>query len=218
MLQVDRFAWPQVCGRLGQSVPAELDRLADRLLAAGERGARVVGLAAPSTGNGVSTALLCAARQLARRGVRVALVDGNLADPQLARRLGLLPEIGIEELLAGREPLEEVVIESAAEPVVVAPLCRPWAEEWDADAAGRLRRAVTTLAGAYDLVLLDLGSLDAAAPGGFALVRALAGRLGGVALVRHAEGTTKERVSDACRALADEGVEVRGLIENFTRR
>jgi Mrp family chromosome partitioning ATPase len=218
LLQVDRFAWPQVCARLAQSVPAELDRLADQLLAAGERGARVVGLAAPSAGSGVSTAVLCAARQLAGRGVRVALVDGNLADPQLAGRLGLLPEFGLEELLAGRQPLDEIVIESAAEPVVVVPLCRPGDEELDGDAAARLRRALATLAGAYDLVLLDLGSLDAASAAGFSLVRALAGRLGGVALVQHAEGTTKERVSDTCRALAQQGVEVWGLIENFTRR
>jgi len=218
LLQVDRFAWPQVCARLAQSAPAELDRLADQLLAAGERGTRVVGLAAASAGSGVSTAVLCAARQLARRGVRVALVDGNLADPQLARRLGLLPEFGLEELLAGRQPLEEIVIESAAEPVVVVPLCQPGDEELSGDAAARLRRALATLAGAYELVLLDLGSLDAASAAGCSLVRALAGSLGGVALVQHAEGTTKERVNDARRALAQQGVEVWGLIENFTRR
>jgi len=218
LLQVDRFAWPQVCARLAQSVPAELDRLADQLLAAGERGTRVVGLAAPSAGSGVSTAVLCAARQLARRAVRVALVDVNLADPQLARRLGLLPEFGIEELLAGRQPLEEMVIESAAEPVVVLPLCQPGDEELSGDAAARLRRALATLAGAYELVLLDLGSLDAAGAAGCSLVRALNGGLGGVALVQHAEGNTKERVNDARQALARQGVEVCGVIENFTRK
>jgi len=177
LLQVDRFAWPQVCGRLGQTVPAELDRLADQLLAAGERATRILGLATPIADSGVSTAVLCAARQLARRGVRVALVDANLADPQLARRLGLLPEFGLEELVAGRQPLEEIVIESAAEPVVLVPLCRPSDEELSDDAATRLRRALSTLAGAYELVLLDLGSLDAASAAGCSLVRALNGDL-----------------------------------------
>jgi len=217
MLQVDRFGWPEVCERLGRSAAAELDRLADQFLAAGERDGGVVAIAGASAGSGASTAVLCAARQLARRGVRVALVDCSLTDPQLARRLGLLPEFGLEEVLAGRQPLAEMVIESAAEPVVVAPLCRACSEAWDEAAAARLRETVATLAGAYELALLDLGSLDGPTLEGLSFVRALSGVLAGVVLVQHAAGSAEDRVSEVRRAMAGQGTKVLGLIENFTR-
>ena len=211
------------CGHFWQEErPAEFasiigDFLAEQLLAARDRGIRVVGMVGCNSGNGTSTTLLCAARQLAKRGTSVAIVDANLADPQLARRLGLLPELGLEDLLDGRQPLEEVAIESVSDKVALAPLGSAYIRQLDSEAAGRLSGAIETLADAYDLVLVDLGSLENSAVADGSVVEAIRVRPTAVVLVQHDETTTEDRLIEAGRTLGHPGVELLGLIRNFRR-
>ena len=101
--------------------------------------------------------LLCAARRLAARGKKIVIVDADLSDPQLAKRLGLLPQLGWEDVAAGRQPVEEVLIESATDNIAVLPLCTPLDISGISYAAKRLMaECLNTLRNNYDLVLMDL--------------------------------------------------------------
>ncbi len=217
LLRVDRFAWPSVCQRLAHSAASALDGLADQLVAARDRGIRVVAMAGCRPGDGASTALLCAARQLVGRGLHVAVVDANLVDPQLARRLGLLPELGLDDLLGGRQPLEELAIESTAEAMVLVPLSHPVAEKLDGTSAPRFSAAIDALVGTYDLVLVDLGSLHEPAAAEGSLVRALRVVPTAVVLVASERPTAPLLAGEARRMLDRAGVELLGLVENFRR-
>jgi len=155
------------------------------------------------------------AEGLAKAGCNLAIVDINLADPQLARRLGLLPEIGLEDLLAGRQPLEEIAIESVAETAVLAPLRDARSDPLDEAAARRLSEAVDALAGAYDLVLIDLGSLGDGAVADGSLVRALGSCPAAVVLVQHERTAAEAALLEAQRMVEGSGGQLLGLVTNF---
>ena len=104
---------------------AAIAEMADGLQSIGDSGRKIIGLAGCNRGEGVTTMLSAAARNLVSRGRKVALVDNNWNNPQLARSLGLLPQIGWEESLSGGLPLEEIVIESLADGLAVLPVREP---------------------------------------------------------------------------------------------
>jgi hypothetical protein len=111
LLQVDGFVWPSGCTRLSTSSGGQIDQLADALTGGLDRGQRVLAVSACHRADGCTTLLLCVAQSLARRGLKIALVDADTDNPLLAQRLGLVPEAGWEAVLAGRLPLGEVTIE-----------------------------------------------------------------------------------------------------------
>jgi Mrp family chromosome partitioning ATPase len=222
MLQVDRFTWPAVCRRLDEAAPEELDRLADGLVDVMARGNSVVAVAGCRRGEGATTLLLCAGRRLAELGLNVLLADADLADPQLARRLGLSPQSGWEDVLTGRLPLEEVVIESVGDRLAVLPVCRALAKDDDeedeqSEDETRLAESLQTLSAHYDLVLLDPGPMEELGAVGGSLARSIGSRLDAIALVHHAGVTPPEDLDEVrCSLAASEIVEV-GVIENFVR-
>ena len=95
--QVDRFTWPRICRRLVARAAEEFNRLADALLAANARGQKALAIAGCCRGEGATTLLLCAARRLAERGIKLILVNADLNRPRLAKRLGVQPQSGWNE-------------------------------------------------------------------------------------------------------------------------
>jgi len=221
MLQVDRFHWPKVCRRLVEQAGQELDRVADALEAAMTRGRKVLAIGACRRGEGATSLLLCAARRLAERGFKVVMVDADVAQAKLARRLQLLPEFGWEETLAGRVPLEEVVIESADDGLALLPVCAPLCDTdlspISTEVETRLAEGIATLAAHYDLVLVDPGPLEDFDAAGAAWARAVAGRLDAVALVHKARTTSQKRLAELQHALSEAGTQQVGVIQNFVR-
>jgi Mrp family chromosome partitioning ATPase len=216
MLQVDHFAWPKVCQRLESIAEVELDRLADTLMAAAKQGLKVVGLGSGQRGEGATTLLLCAARRLATRNVKTVLIDADLGEPQLAKRLGLLPQLGWEDVAAGRQPVEEVLVESAADNLAVLPLCGPLVISEISYASQRIMaESLDTLRKNYDLVLMDLGPLEIPQSLGDLTSGGLNCRIDAVAVV-HKVGKILATCLPAVRqSLASAGVAVAGVIENF---
>jgi Mrp family chromosome partitioning ATPase len=216
MLQVDHFAWPRVCQRLESIAAVELNRLAETLLAAAKQGMKVVGLCGGQRGEGATTLLLCAARQLLARNVKTVLVDADLAQPQLAKRLGLLPQLGWEDVASGRQPVEEVLVESAADNIAVLPLCGPLTISDISFASQRIMaESLDTLRKNYDLVLLDLGPLENPRSMGDLASGGLNCRIDAVTVV-HKVGKILATCLPAVRqSLAAAGVAVTGVIENF---
>ncbi len=216
MLQVDHFAWPKVCQRLESIAALELDRLAETLIAAAKQGMKVVGLGSGQRGEGATTLLLCAARQLVARNVKIAIVDADLAEPQLAKRLGLLPQLGWEDVAAGRQPVEEVLVESAADNLAILPLCGPLAISEISYASQRIMaESLETLRKNYDLVLLDLGPLESPQSLGDLTSGGLNCRIDAVTIVHKTGKILATCLPTVRQSLASAGAAVIGVIENF---
>ncbi len=211
LLQVERMTPSPIGERLQQRVSAELDRLADALMAVAERGRKVIGFASDQPGQGVTTVLGAVALRLAERRRSIAAVDANLTHPQLASEAGLLPEYGWEKALETPMPLEELVIESVEQPIGLMPLCREFDAAHFPDDFTFFRDALATFREYYDLVLVDVGvPCDA-------LIGRMLRTLDTVLLVFDARRTQTECLTDLHRALNRAGVNVAGMIESFDR-
>ena len=215
MLQVDQFAWPRLAKRLGSQDSGLVGDLADALLKAADAGRKTLAIGGCWRGDGVTTLLLSAAKQLIARGLHIALVEGNLADPNLDRSLEVLPEFGWEDVLAGRLPLEEVVIESIGDgSVALLPVQTPLAGSID-DEADVIAENLDTLRDAYDLVLVDLGPLEGRLTVEPSSTRTLVKMMDTVVLVHNCKEISKSRLARTGRHLRETGVAVEGVVENF---
>jgi Mrp family chromosome partitioning ATPase len=217
MLQVEHFLWPKICAQLHMVAVRQMDQLADAIANAVGGGHKVIAVGGCRAGDGATTLSLCAARQLARRGLRVVVVDGSFNDPQVATRLGLLPQHGWEDVLAGKLPLEEVIVDSTEDRLAVLPVVRP-----QSGMDGLFQQKTTmaasldTLSQHYDVVLIDAGALEdrlsAWAPG-----PGNASRLDGAVLVHNLRAINADRLAEVGRGLAAAAVVQVGVIQNFTR-
>jgi Mrp family chromosome partitioning ATPase len=187
-LEVDAFHWPAVCDELVTNHKARWQTAVDTLVAADDAGRSLIGVAAATPGAGATTVVACLARLLVEAGKTIALVDGNFSNAHLAAALGLGVEAGWEDVLAGRSPLAEAVIQSIGDRVAVLPLVgggAPAAAQLDA-----IHASVTAgvLRYHYDMVLFDLGAVSHDFQGPVARRIVQQCRLDGVALVAGADG------------------------------
>lgn len=74
----------------------------------GEHGTMM--LTSASQGDGKTTSAIAFALELAEAGHAVVLIDGDLRKPDVALRLGLHVEHGLEDVAAGRTPLEQALV------------------------------------------------------------------------------------------------------------
>lgn len=215
MLEVDRLLWPTVVTRLDAS-QGVLEPIIAALRAGATQGRKVVAVVGCRRGEGCTTVALAAAKRLARQGMRVVLVDADFDHPRLARRLGLAPQRGWEEVLSGSLPLAEVVIESLADRLALVPAReplgaavplpgRPW------DPAG----ALDTLRSHYELVLLDLGRLSKPNKTGIGLFDSAPRWIDAAVLVHNVRSTSQLELTRAQQRLSAAGIAQLGVVENF---
>ena len=165
LLQVDGLGWPKVCKKLAKKAGGQIETLAGRVESEAGGGRNVIGFVGDCAGSGCTTLLLCVAKHLAE-GLRVVVVDANSGNASIARDLGLLPDVGWKDVVAGRLPLVEALIDSVNDGLTVLPYSGHQDVEYGecftegsdgGDGVEDLRR----LALHYDLVLADLGVLPA---------------------------------------------------------
>ncbi len=214
--QVDSLAWPSGCTRVSMVASDQVDRLADALMTGRERGQHVVALSGCCRGDGCTTLLLCAARRLAERGLNVLIIDADFAGPLLARRLGLVPETGWEEVLAGRLAVGEVIIESIQDRLAVMPLCGSLPSgACPAEGLADPKSSLRSLREHYDLVLVDLGALGEQAADDNALARPVLDWIDAVVLVHNVRATPQAELHQARDRLRAAGLVELGIAENF---
>jgi Mrp family chromosome partitioning ATPase len=215
--QVERFTWPRVCRRLIGRAADELDRLAEALLTANARGQKVLAIAGCRQGEGATTLLLCAARRLAERGIKAVLVDADRTRPRLAKRLGVQPQFGWDEISADEDgSLNQAVVEAASNNLALVPLREPSAEHQPASGGwSNLGACLKTLRDHYELVLVDPGPLEDIALFGDALAPAAGGGIDALLLVHNQRITSENDLAEIEQRLTAAEIAVTGLIENF---
>jgi len=216
MLQVDGFAWSERATSLRLAAGIQVDRLADGLAAGIADSRKVVGVAGCGRHQGCTTVLLCAAKRLLDRDLKVVLVDGDFAHPALAARLGVLPDAGLEAVLAGRLKLEDVAIESIDDSIVVVPVASPCtAAAKSPEGQAILSAAAATLRKHYDLVLVDLGEVEHRTQVEAAAVRAVPRWVDAVVLVQDVRSTPQGEIAAVSQRVGAEGIANFGVVENF---
>ena len=158
-LEVDAFRWSAVSTELLERGRPLLQNALQTLLAADDAGRSLIGVGGGQRGAGATTMVACLARLLVEAGKSVAIVDADFLTAGLAPSLGLAAEIGWEDVLAGRVPLAESVVQSISDRVALVPLINggaPAAEKLDT-----IHASVTAgvLRYHYDMVLFDLGAV-----------------------------------------------------------
>ena len=216
MLQVDQLLWPDVWQRLHNSAAGPLAQLTDGLKTIVARGQKVLGFGSCDTEEGVTTLVWVAARRLAAQGLKVAMVDANLASPKLAASLGLFAQVGWEETLGGQVPLEEVAVESIGDSLTLVPLREPPANPGEM-LVGQQQMAANfaILAENYDAVLVDLGPLEGEEASTGAMGPGVRHGINAVVLVHNVRSTTPNRIEDLQKNLAAAGIVHAGTIQNF---
>jgi len=216
--QMEQFTWPKMCRRMFARAAEELDRIADAFIAAKQRGQTVLAVSGWNYGEGATTLLLCAARRLAERGIRIVLVDADVERPRLARRLGVQPQAGWNQSAMPPQgtSLAEVIVLATINNIALAPACEPssGAERPTGNRSG-LADCLETLRTHYDLVLVDLGPLENVLAGlGSAGENPFRG-IDAVVLVRDPRLTTQEQSGEIESQLTAAGITIPGIIENF---
>ncbi len=228
-LEVDQFRWPSVCDQLADQHPTVLDPVVEAVREAVGQGRTLIGFLGAQPRAGCTTMLLSVARCLAASGNRVAVVDADFATAALATReesgldlasqLGLVATVGWEDVLAGRVPLAEGVIQSATEPMAVLPILRrpnSADESLQVIQTHGIQASVTAgvLREHYDVVLVDLGC--ATQPVQVSTVRAIVQhcRLDATLIVTRESAAGPERLSSGVLTPTPETICL-GVVENW---
>jgi Mrp family chromosome partitioning ATPase len=211
-----RLAWPRNVEVLIAAAGSEFADFAREMQDRVHAGRKTLVVTGVERGEGRTTVLLALARLAVNRNLRTAVVDVDLASPQLAEQLGLRPELGWDDVYAERLPATDALIESIDDHLTVLPLRNPPADPRSLAGKAGLGDILTELRNRYDLVLLDAGPLTndpqaidlAAVLGGATIDDAL--------VVRDRRRTHPKQVQAVCRRLSALGVRHWDIAENFT--
>ena len=216
LLRVEHFLWPEACLGMSQQAPEQLNLLTDSLVRQSAQGRTVVGFGVYGAGEGCTTILLSAARSLASSGMKTIMVDADFDNPCLDERLGIACQIGWGDVLDAGEPLEEAAVESDRDRLALLPLGRQSSDGNDgSDRRGHLASVLRQLREHYDLVLVDLGKLDADAFSGDRLGRSLGECIDAVVVVRDVRNGARSELDEVKRLLQKAELVELGVVENF---
>lgn len=211
--EVDAFRWPAVCTQLDEASGRKLAQSGDELYMAVQDGLKVVAVTSTERHEGRTTIALSLARSAATAGCRVALLDADGANPELARRLGLDSPCDWHQIRRRHQPLHEAAVASLDDRVTLFPLTVP-----DDDLSGRLDDPTLTgvlqeLKGAFDLVVVDTQPVAEGDPRVAAATCPC--EVDMVLVVRNVQTTPPEACLKSVMRLRGMGVRAVGIVENF---
>jgi tyrosine-protein kinase Etk/Wzc len=170
---------------------------------------KVVLISGPTPGIGKSFISANFAAVLGTGGKRVLLIDADMRKGHIHKSFGLERGLGLSELIAGSQQLDQVIHRGVSEQVdliTTGTLPPNPAELLMSPATGAL---LQTLAAQYDIVLIDSPPLLAVSD-----TQVLAPQAGTVFLVARSEISTLGELQESSKRLAQSGVAVRGVIYN----
>jgi protein-tyrosine kinase len=190
----------------GSPIRRYYEDLGKNLLSVGE-GVKSVVVTSPEPGAGCTSVCLGLGAALAGMGHRAAVVDCNLANPQLHRMLGEPNFVGLTSGLRGDRNLERYGHELAPGLLIVS--TGPVPSDPSLLETGRFVEAVRGLEAGRDVVILD-------APVAGRVLRSqnLSSGFDGLLLVIHASRTSKGTARETTDDLLDAGTNLLGVVLN----
>ena len=209
------FAGPTSAAHLDEASGRKLTQSGDELYMAMQDGLKVIAITSAERQEGRTTIALSLARSAAAAGCRVALLDADCANPELARRLGLGRPV---RLAAGRDVVASRWARRrsprSTNRVTLFPLTVP-----DDDLSGRLDDPTLTsvlqeLKRSFDLVVVD--TQPVAAGDARVAVATCPCEVDMVLVVRNVQTTPEDKCLASVGSLRAMGVRAVGIVENFT--
>ena len=152
--EIDRFPWPAICDEIKDRVDSELGRAISSIEEACEnRGGNTIILTSARSGSGRTTMTLCLAREAARQGKSVAIVDLDHAGAGMLDCMGIEFEHGIESLQQQNVTAESICVTAVEEGISLLPTANPFHPEHCV--TPETRDMLRTVSGHHDLVLID---------------------------------------------------------------
>ncbi len=211
--EVDAFRWPEICKQLDDVTDGRLTQSGDELFVATQDGLRVLAVTSTDRLEGRTTLALSLARTAARAGTRVALVDADAANPELARRLGMEAPCDWREVVSRGEPLSEAAVASLDDHVTLFPKTFPMDDESNSfDEV--LLASVRELGKHFDLVVVDLPPVALGNMPGKGVLEPCP--IDMVVVMRNVRATSQEQTMATVSSLRRLGVRAVGVVENFT--
>ncbi|GIW98494.1 MAG: exopolysaccharide biosynthesis protein [Pirellulaceae bacterium] len=211
--EVDQFQWPEACDRLLRRHYKTMELVGRNLQRASQQGLHVLAVTAPRSRQGATTVSACLAMLAGVHGLHVALVDADLERPSLVEHLNLELDMDWRDALQRELPLEEVAVRSIDDQVTLIPLLRAVETTELEGLHSRLTHMVRQLSEGFDLVVVDVGNLEASRSvvpvwGKQALIDA-------VATVVDCRHKTEVKLEHCFRRLRNYGIQSLGMVENF---
>ncbi len=211
--EVDQLQWPQVCMQLMDARMDSLTQVAKHLIDACQEGLQVLAVTSPQGGEGRTTVACCLARLAGSRGLKTAIVDGDIENPTLCLQTNLEIEKDWQAALINQTPLEEIAVHSIDDQITLVPLLSPIDQDELPVDDQRIANMLIELSESFDLVIVDMGHMNS--PNGLMISLAEQGIVNAaIAVIDHRTSTT-QRIETCIRRIRQAGVNSIGLVENF---
>jgi Mrp family chromosome partitioning ATPase len=214
--EVEQLAWPSIVEEITGGDSAGFANAAKLLKATAEAGSKTIAVLGASAAVGTTTVSLCLTKSLLAHKRKVALIDANLAHPDLGNQLRLNVRTGWEEALSGKVQAADVAVRAIDEPVVVLPLCSSIGVPPDSEQMKQAAEAFEQVRQHADILLLDAGSFSKGPASFVTAGTPRSNMIDAVVVVRDPQETSDVDLSKLLGQLQAMRLEPIGVIDNFT--
>ena len=211
--EVDQLQWPEVCVKLMNARMNSLNHVTKHLAEACQEGLQVLAVTSPEGGEGRTTVACCLAMLAGSRGLKVAIVDGDIENPTLSLQTNLEIENDWQSAIMNHLPLEEVSVHSIDDQITLIPLLGPVDQNELPCSDQRIADMLIELSESFDLVILDIGHMNS--PNGLMSTLAEQGIINAAIAVIDHRNSSIQRTETCIRRIRQTGVTSIGLVENF---
>lgn len=211
--EVDQLQWPEVCIKLMDARMDSLNHVTKHLSEACQEGLQVLAVTSPEGGEGRTTVACCLAMLAGNRGLKVAIVDGDIENPTLSLQTNLEIESDWQSAIVNHLPLEEVSVHSIGDQITLVPLLAPLDQNELQSSDQRIADMLIELTESFDLVILDIGHMSS--PNGLMSTLAEQGIINAAIAVVDNRNSSTQRTETCIRRLRQAGVSSIGIVENF---
>lgn len=210
--EVDRFRWPSLADRLLKEEEDYFGHAGQKLMEASQQGLKTLAVTASAAGEGCTTLAICLARAAAKTGARVALLDADLQNRQLATGLGLELSHGWLDVISGQIPWCEAAVNSLQDGLAVVP-ATPLSDRSPATPEAGAPEVLSQIAEHFDLLVIDLGQFS---PDAWHLLGDHDCVANAAIVVRDRRSTSEAETMAVASKLRRCGVQAVGIAENFS--
>ncbi len=211
--EVDQLQWPEVCAKLMDARMDSLEHVTKHLSEACQEGLQVLAVTSPEGGEGRTTVACCLAMLAGNRGLKVAIVDGDIENPTLSLQTNLEVENDWQGAIINQLPLEEVCVHSIDDQITLVPLLGPLDQNELPNSDQRIADMLIELTESFDLVILDIGHMNS--PNGLMSTLAEQGIINAAIAVVDNRNPSPQRVETCIRRIRQAGISSIGIVENF---